>query len=168
MKTFLSSLDHLLGIGLPPSQLEFQHLALRSLVVFISAVVMARVGDRRSLGRNAGFDVMLGVILGSVVSRAINGQAAFFPTLGAGFVLIFLHRLLGAAAFHSHFFSVLVKGRDRLLVKDGKVDVKEMRRTKITEDDLLENLRLEGQVRSPDEVLEARLERNGAVSVLKK
>jgi uncharacterized membrane protein YcaP (DUF421 family) len=43
-----------------------------------------------------------------------------------------------------------------------------MGRSKITNDDLDENLRLHGNIASPADVAEARLERNGAVSVVKK
>jgi uncharacterized membrane protein YcaP (DUF421 family) len=162
------SFEGALGLELPSTQLRFSHMALRCVVVFFASIVMTRVGDRRVLGRNAAFDVMLTIILGSVISRAINGQAPFFPTLGAGFVLMLLHRLLAKAACHSHWVSLFAKGSDRVLVRDGKLDEAELARSCMTIDDLLENLRLQGNVGALSEVREARLERNGTVSVIKR
>lgn len=165
--TFQDLLDRLLGLTLDADQLEFHHMAWRTLIVFAVAVVLARAGARRFLANNAGFDIMVAIVLGSVLSRGINGQAAFFPSLGASILLVGLHHLLSTLAFHSHWFSQLVKGRPRVLVRDGEVDRAEMRRAKITDDDLDENLRLNGSIADTGDVAEARLERNGSVSVVK-
>ncbi|HVS53454.1 MAG TPA: YetF domain-containing protein [Opitutaceae bacterium] len=156
-----------LGLGLRAEQLGFVHMALRGVVVFCFAILLSRIADRRLLGRSAGYDIMVLVILGSVLSRAVNGQARFYPTLGAGAVLVLIHRFAGTLAFHSHFFSKALKGATHVLVRDGRVDEDALRRNKITPDDLDENLRNHGNVGSAGEVAEARLERNGVVSVVK-
>lgn len=161
-------IDRLLGLHVQAKDLEFSHMALRSLVVFCVAIVLARVADRRFMGRSACFDFMLGVILGSVLSRGINGQASFFPTLGASALLVVFHHLVGTIAFRSHRFSEWVKGRERVLVRNGQVDQREMQRNKITLDDLCENLRIHGCITDVADVAEARLERNGTISVVKK
>ena len=159
--------DRLLGLSLQAQDLELRHTACRTVIVFIFAVILARVGARRFLAHNAGFDIMVAIVLGSVLSRAINGQAAFFPTLGASALLVGLHALLASVSFHWHWFSVLVKGRPRVLVRDGKLVRRELERSKITDHDLEENFRLHGNVRDLAEVAEARVERNGEVSVVK-
>src|ERR1700709_2677256 len=110
--------NRLLGLHAPPGNLTFLQMGLRSLVVFVFGIIIVRLGDRRLLGRNADFDMLLLVILGSVLSRAINGQASFFPTLGVSALLIFFHHLLGVLACHSDGFSKLVKGQPRVVVKE--------------------------------------------------
>ena len=79
-----------------------------------------------------------------------------------------LHRLLAVIAFHSHTFGQLIKGTDDLLIQDGQVMEEKMRRNKLTRRDLLEELRLNGKVSSPEEVKEAHYERSGDISVVKK
>lgn len=158
--------DRLLGLHVQSKDLEFTQMAARSLVVFCFAIFLARVADRRFMGRSACFDFMLGVILGSVLSRGVNGQAAFFPTLGASALLVIFHRLVGTLAYHSHWFSMLVKGTGRVLVRGGRVADDEMRRNRITFDDLCENLRLNGTVDEVADVEKATLERNGSISVV--
>jgi uncharacterized membrane protein YcaP (DUF421 family) len=159
-------IEDLLGLSLGPDDLDFSHMAWRAGIVFVWAIFIARVADRRFLGANAIFDVMLSVLFASLLSRAVNGGAAFFPSLGASFVLVLLHRILGMLAYRSHRISQLLKGRQQVLVRDGKVDEAAMRRNRITAADLEENLRLFGNVVDPAAVAEARLERNGRISVL--
>ena len=142
-------------------------MGCRAFIVFVVSILLVRVADRRLVGRNAGFDMMVVVILGSVLSRGINGQAAFFPSLGVSAVLIVFHHLLATAAFQWSWFSRVVKGDEDILVRDGKVDRAAMRRCKITNDDLAENLRLNGNETNIEDIAEARLERNGSISVVK-
>ena len=168
LATFSEFLNQLLGLDHDGTELSASQMGARAVVVFCVAVALARLGARRFLSHNAGFDIMVVVVLGSVLSRAINGQAAFWPTLGASVLLVLLHHLFATLAFHWHWFSMLVKGRPHVLVREGKVDRDAMCHTKITDDDLDENLRLHGNVADMKRVAEARLERNGAVSVIKK
>jgi uncharacterized membrane protein YcaP (DUF421 family) len=164
----MTLLDTLLGLSKEAKDLGFGHMAARAFVVFAFGVMLARVADRRMIGHNAGFDIVLMVVLGSVLSRGINGQASFFPTLGASAVLVLLHHLVAMLALHAGWFSKLLKGAPRTLIRDGRIDRAELKRNKFTDEDLDENLRLNGSVRDASEVAEARLERNGSVSVVKK
>jgi uncharacterized membrane protein YcaP (DUF421 family) len=159
--------EHLLGLNVGPDDLSFTQMAWRAFIVFSFAVLLARVAARRFLGNIAGFDIMLIIILGSVVSRAINGQAAFFPSLGAAALLVALHHVLATVAFRWHWFSKLVKGTPQVLVRDGRRNEDELRRARITNDDLDESVRLSGGVRSLQQIAEARLERNGTISVVR-
>ncbi len=161
-----SALNGLLGLERSGHELQFGHMMARTGVVFVVAVGLTRLGDRRFLTHNAGFDMMVAVVLGSVLSRAINGDARFFPTLAASVLLVLLHHLVAGLAFRSHRISQLVKGEPRLLVRDGVVNEREMQRGKITPEDLEANLRLQGQLSRVEDVAEARLERSGAISVL--
>jgi len=159
-------LNFALGIGLEGKSLTYLHVSLRAIVVFVAALAMARVADKRFLGKMSAVDVILGFILASMLARAVNGSAAFFPTLVGGFVLVFLHKGCAALAFRSEAFETLVKGREELIVKDGEIIEKGLRASHITHKDLLEELRQEGNVSSPGEVKTAIVERSGKVSVV--
>lgn len=80
-------------LGLDEENLNVWQMAVRAVVVYVAAVAMVRLGDKRFMGKNTAFDVILGIILGSVVSRAITGSAPFSPSIGAGFVLVGVHYL---------------------------------------------------------------------------
>src|SRR5215468_9877790 len=121
MNMFSQLLHTLLGIGTEPKELTFLQVSLRGVVVFIMTLIMVRLGSKRSLAEKTAFDAVLVVIIGSMLARAINGSEAFFPTLGAGFVLVLVHRLFDIGAYYSHAFGILVKGRPVMLVANGRL-----------------------------------------------
>src|SRR5436853_3444525 len=121
MNALLNFLGPLLGLGTKPEDLTFVQISLRGAIVFIATLIMIRLGHKRSLSRKTAFDAVLLVILASVLSRAINGSAAFFATLGGGVVLVLLHRLLALVAYHSHWFGCLIKGQSEVIVENGEM-----------------------------------------------
>ena len=161
-------LKELLGIGQQPKDLTFLQVSLRGIIVFLISIGIVRISEKRFLPHKTAFDAILFFMLASMLSRAINGSAPYFQTIGAAVVLVFLHRLLALAAFHSHAFGKLIKGNDELLIKDGHVMEDKLRRNNITDRDLMEELRLNGAITGPEQVREARYERSGEISVVKK
>ena len=162
------AIDSLLGLGLQPKDLGFVQVAVRGLVVFLVALIMVRLGDRRFLSKKTAFDAILGFILASMLARAVNGSAAFWPTLGGGFVLVSLHRLLAHCSRRWHACGVFVKGRGDLIIQQGEVIEGNLQRNDLSEDDLMEDLRLNGHVEKPADVKLAYFERNGEISVLRR
>jgi len=161
-------LNWLLGLNLESREISVAQMCARAVVVFIAAIVIVRVGDKRFMGRHTALDVMLGIVFGSIVSRAITGNAPFFPTLAACLVLVLLHWILSAIAFRSHRFGLFVKGKVIQLVVDGEIDWRAMSRTQITERDLAEALRSRGKKDDLDQISAAFLERSGKISILLK
>lgn len=158
--------QHVLGLGAEPKDLTFFQISLRGIIVFIATLIMLRVADKRFLAKMTAFDAILGLTLASVLSRAINGSSAFFATIGGGFVLVLFHRLLATLAFRWHWFGGIVKGKAEVLVEEGEKKPAALRRNKITDADLLEELRLNGQVTAVDQVEVATIERSGEISVV--
>jgi hypothetical protein len=93
MNAFWNFFESFLGLGVEPKDLTFVQISLRGIIVFLVTLITMRLGHKRSLSRKTPFDAVLLVILAAVLSRAINGSAAFFATLGGGVVLVLLHRL---------------------------------------------------------------------------
>lgn len=77
-----------------------------------------------ALAEKTAFDAVLVVIIGSMLARAINGSGPFFATLGGGFILVLLHRFFGLAAYYSHGFRILIKGKTAVLVQNGRLQRK--------------------------------------------
>jgi uncharacterized membrane protein YcaP (DUF421 family) len=167
METFYNYVGPVLGLGLEPKQLTFLQISLRGIIVFVATLAMIRLGHKRSLARKTPFDAVLIVILASVLSRAINGSAAFFATLGGSIVIVLVHRLFALIAYHSHFFGILIKGQPEVIVENGGLVVKTMRRNHISRHDLEEDLRLDAELESTSEVKIARVERSGDISFIK-
>jgi uncharacterized membrane protein YcaP (DUF421 family) len=159
--------EELLGLGMEPKQLTFLQISIRGVIVFAATLVMVRISSKRSLAEKTAFDATLLVIIASVLARAINGSAAFWPTLGTGFVLVVLHRLLGIVAFYSHGFGILIKGKAVVLVENGKLQRENMRLNHISEHDLEEDMRLDAATEDLSKIRVARIERSGDISFIK-
>ena len=167
MNTFSQFLHTLLGLGIEPKDLTFLQVSVRGIIVFIATLIMVRLSSKRSLAEKTAFDAVLVVILGSMLARAINGSEAFFPTLGAGFVLVLLHRLFGIAAYYSHGFGILVKGKPVMVVQEGRLQPKNMLWEHISKHDLEEDMRLDAETEDLSQIRTARLERSGDISFIK-
>lgn len=156
----------ILGLDLESHDLSALQMAVRALVVYVSTVAMVRLGKRRFLSRATAFDVVLGIILGSVVSRGITGNAPLGPALAAAASLIVMHWLFSALSARWHRFGVLINGNPRVMIDKGEIRWDQLRAAHMSEHDLWEDLRSKGVARL-DEVAEARLERSGELSVIK-
>lgn len=154
-------------IGSDADTITWWQMCIRATILFFWGIILIRLGGRRAFGRNTAFDILLAVVVGSMVSRAITATASFFPTLAATAVLIVLHRLLTRLSFHSRWVGTWIKGEERRLVRDGTLDREAMRKSGITPRDLEEAARQQG-VKSVDDIDEAFIERSGDISIIKK
>jgi uncharacterized membrane protein YcaP (DUF421 family) len=164
MESFLHTV---FGEGVQAHELTVLQVVLRAIIIFFATLIVVRTANKRFFAARTAFDVILGFILGSMMARAINGSERLIPTIAGGFVLAMLHRGLGWLACRSPQVAGLIKGHSQKLVQAGELDPATMRRHHIAEDDLNEELRLQG-LADRAKVDIARLERNGEVSVIRK
>ena len=141
-------------------------VALRAIVIYGVAVIIVRLGSKRFLSKASAFDVIVAIMLGSIMSRGIDGRTSILSTIVGGGVLVGMHWLLGVLAFHTGWFGPLVKGERVALIKEGKIQQEGMQRTSITEHDLAEAVRMETGQTDLAKVKFAFLERNGEISII--
>ena len=139
---------------------------LRTIIVYGFTLAIIRLGSKRFLSKATAFDVIVAIMLGSVMSRAINGSTPFFATLLAGFVLLGMHWLFALLAYRTDWFGSYVKGERILLIKEGEIQRDGMRRGSITHEDLTQAIRLNTHQTDPSKIKLAYLERGGQISVI--
>ncbi len=159
--------EALLGLSLRPQQLELWQICLRAFVVYLTMIVFVRFGKKRFLGRATAFDAILVIVIGSMAARAVTGNAPFFATLAAVFVLIGMHWTISFVTRASPKLGALVKGNPTVVIHNGRIDRKALMRSHMSPDDLEEDLR-QGGIDNASKVKEARLERSGQLSVIRK
>ena len=108
-------------IGGNAMTITWWQMACRGVFVFVFGLILVRLGGRRVFGRYTSFDIVLGVILGSTLSRAITGNAKLFPTLFTAALLVSLHWLIVELSSRSKQLATLFRGTRILLVKDGRI-----------------------------------------------
>jgi uncharacterized membrane protein YcaP (DUF421 family) len=155
-------------LGTDPKDYTVLQIAVRAVVTYFFTILLVRIGHKRFLGQATTFDAVLGFILGSVMSRAINGQAAFFPTLAGGFILISIHWASGWLAVRSDAFSNFLKGHTHILMRDGKVNKRELRKHLIGPEEIEMYMHQAANIDDLSQVKSATLERSGQISIVKK
>jgi uncharacterized membrane protein YcaP (DUF421 family) len=132
----LDAISAALGIDDPVETLDALQMALRAFAVYFFSLLIVKSGKKRFMGQNSALDVVMVIILGSVLSRGINGTAPFVPTLAAGVALVLMHRFMSWIVFRSRRFARFIEGESVPLVRNGQIDWDQMRRHDITERDL--------------------------------
>jgi uncharacterized membrane protein YcaP (DUF421 family) len=158
----------LLGPDGKATELTVFNISLRGFVIFVVGLALVRIGDRRSLAQKTAFDAIFIVLIGSMLSRAINGTAPFFVTIGGGVALMIVHRAFAFGACKSHWFGKLIKGQPITVVRNGEVDWGQLRSALVSKHDFEEDLRLDGKTDDVSTIQLARLERSGDISFIKK
>jgi uncharacterized membrane protein YcaP (DUF421 family) len=161
-------LQWLFGAGQQAKDVDILQVCFRALFIYLFGWAILRIRDNRFLSRETAFDVVLGFVLGSVLSRGINGSSTLLMTIAASVVLVATHQVLAWVTFRSHRLGKIFKGKPHLLIQDGKILPEEVRRYDLSPGDLEEVLRLNGRLTDSGRVQEARFERNGKISVIAK
>ena len=165
MQEFYHFLTNLFGLEI--NHVNFWQMAMRAAFIYVTSLIIMRFGNKRFLGKSTAFDIVIGIVIGSVFSRAINGTAPLFVTMSAGITLVVLHWLFAVISLNHKGFGKLVKGTTSTIIENYKLDNKEMKKGHVSEDDLREQLRLSVKQKTLDDIKEAYLERDGEISFIK-
>ena len=152
-------------IGAQGQDIGWLQMSLRATLIFVLGVLIVRFAATRAFGKWSALDIILAVIVGSNLSRALTGSAPFLPTLIATVLLVVLHGMLAMAAARWSWLSTVTKGASVPLVREGQMDEAAMRRAGIGQGDLRMALRAAGH-NDLTSVKSASLERNGDISVI--
>lgn len=139
--------------------------AVKALSLFVTAAAAFRFTQRRAIAEFTPFDWVTAVAVGAIVGRtATASDTAWLTGAAALLTLILAH----AAVTRLRFVPAVRRMVDpplRVLIRDGEVDERNLRRSGLTRSDLDAVLRQHGH-ESPADVHLALFEEKGAVSVL--
>jgi uncharacterized membrane protein YcaP (DUF421 family) len=141
-------------------------LVIRATVVFFAILVVTRAVGRRELGSLEPFDLILLIVIGDLVQQGIT-QSDYSVT-GALLVIFTIGLLSVAVSYLSFRFKPLrpiLDGEPLLLVENGEVIDANLRRERITREELAAEARLQ-QIPSFGEIRFAVLETNGHISFI--
>jgi uncharacterized membrane protein YcaP (DUF421 family) len=143
-------------------------IAVRGLVLFFFIYLLTRVIGRRELSSFQPFDLILLIVLGDSIQQgltqddySVTGALIAIGTIAA------LQVVTSWSAFRFPFMRRVLEGHPIVLVEDGKVIEKNLRRERLTMDDLTEEAR-SNQIGSIEDVQWAIFEPSGTISFLEK
>ncbi|MCC6076572.1 DUF421 domain-containing protein [Pseudomonas sp. GCM10022188] len=140
---------------------------LRATCMYLMMMVVFRIAGRRSLGDLTTFDFVLLLIIAEATQQALLGEDfSFINSIVVIATLIVLDVGLSLAKLHSPRVAKLVDGHATLVVEQGRFLPERMRRTRLTEEDILESARNSQGVESVEQIKFAIVERNGKISII--
>lgn len=151
-------------LGMPP--LAAVAVVISAVVLYAAFILLSRVLGQRVLANLSGFDLLVVIVFGAVIGRAILGH---FATLAAGLLalvtLLAMEAIIGKVTQH-RFVERMVNNRPVLLMAGDQFVAEEMQRCHTTVAQVRSKLRQAG-VRRHEEVAAVILEPTGDLSVLK-
>ncbi len=160
--------DFLFGPHATGQTITDVQMTTRAILMFFAALALLRLSGPRTFGGSAAFDLVVKIMLGSVLSRAVVAASSFTGTLLACLAFVLLHRVLAWGSFHYEWIDKIVKGQVFVLYEKGQVRSDQLRSLNLNEKDVLEGLHENGNIASLDKAETVYLERDGSISVVKK
>ena len=140
----------------------------RGVAIFFFVFLITRIVGRRELSSLEPFDLILLIVLGDAVQQgltqddySLTGSFLAVGTIAA------LQMLVSYANFRFPKLRPFIDGEPIVIIQDGKPIEKNMRRERLTIDDVAEAARQE-QIASLDEVAWAVVETSGQISFIEK
>jgi uncharacterized membrane protein YcaP (DUF421 family) len=152
--------DDLFTMGVPVLE-----KGIRTVAVYGGLLLLLRLAGKRDLAQLNSFDFVVLLLLSNVVQNAVIGEdnSLVGGLLGAA-VLVGVNAVIVRVTRRSDTATSLLEGTATTLVRDGKVDHKEVRRLGLREENVICIVRRQG-ANTVAEVEEATLEPGGTISV---
>ena len=154
-------------VGPDDGSATLAQMGVRVVLLFCFGIFCIRLAGRRTFAQYSPLDIIVAIVVGSNISRIMTGKAPFLISVGATLLLVGLHRAVAMAAIRWPAIGAWMKGQPVILISDGKIDRQALKAHELSEDDLLEALRLE-QHAGPADIARATLEGGGKISVVSK
>jgi uncharacterized membrane protein YcaP (DUF421 family) len=141
---------------------------LRGSITYLALFLLMRFVLKREAGSIGTADLLMVVLIADAAQNAMAGN---YKSITDGLILvttiIFWNYALDWLIYHSRMMRRLLQPKPLLLVKDGQMYWRNMRKELISKEELLSELRENG-VEDIDQVSEARIEEDGHISVIKR
>ncbi|MCY6960297.1 DUF421 domain-containing protein [Clostridium brassicae] len=143
-------------------------VAVRAIISFFTLLIFTRIMGKQQIGQITFFDYVLGITIGSLAAPLTSDlNSAAWPHWIGLLVWIVLGMLMQVISIKSKDISQYINDKPIITVYDGKVVGNNLKKSKFTFDELLQQLRLK-EIFDINEVKLAVIETNGQLSVFKK
>ncbi|MFA5488100.1 MAG: YetF domain-containing protein [Candidimonas sp.] len=148
-------------------ELDVSESLARGTIIYWAIYVLFRAGGRRNIGSLGFADIVVVILVSEAVSNALSaGSKSLTDGLLIAATIIFWSCLVDRLCYFFPRLNTLLAPSQLCLIKNGKMDLRSMRREFITRTELLEQLRIQG-IASMGDVKRAYLEANGEISVIR-
>jgi uncharacterized membrane protein YcaP (DUF421 family) len=143
-------------------------IALRAIFLYAFVVLLIRVMGRRELSSLSAVDLVLLIVLGDAIQQGLTQDD--YSVTGAVIAVSTIAAVqVGSSylSFRSRRVRRILEGEPIVIVQDGKLIERNMRRERVTEDEVGEEMRAQ-QIASVEDVAWGILESDGNMSFIPK
>lgn len=146
---------------------EYFIISVRTVFGYFMLLILLKVMGKREVGQLSIFDLLIFLSIADIMVIGIeNFDENIIYVVIPALVLMFIQKILALLILKSNKIRYLIDGRESLIINNGVIDVKEMKKQCYNYDDLFSQLRTLS-INSIDEVQYAILENSGRLSVIK-
>ncbi|MGN0659915.1 MAG: YetF domain-containing protein [Emergencia sp.] len=141
-------------------------ICIRTFILYMVVLFSLRIMGKSELSKMSTFQMVVLFMIAELASIPIDDPASSLINGAVAILtLMFLQVLISYISIRNEHFKNFVSGRPSVIIDKGKINVKEMRRLRISVNDLFEQLRL-GDCPSLSDVEYAVMESNGQLSII--
>lgn len=146
--------------------MPYLSIVFSSLVVYLFIVVAIRLAGKTEIAQLSVADLVFVMLLSNAVQNAMVGpDTSLTGGLVAAATLFLVNAAFKEGLYRLPWFGRVMQGESMMLIYQGKVNARNMRRARLTQSELMEALREHGVAEISDVNL-AVLEVDGNISVL--
>ena len=139
---------------------------IRSIILYVAVLISLRVMGKGEIAEMNCFDLVITLLIAEVASTPMeNNDIPLLYGIASLIGLVFIQTVISVISLKFRSISRFVSGKPSLLINKGKIDYKILKKEKITIDELLEQLRVQGYF-NIKYVQYALLETDGNLSVV--
>lgn len=140
----------------------------RALIMYFFVLIATRILGKREIGQMSPFDFVVGIMIGELAVLSIeNHRSPLWHPMVPLATIVVLHILIAFLCLKSAYARILFSGVPTVVIQDGKIVEKNLRRLRVNINDLLASLREKGAYNIAD-VECAIMEDTGKLSVMMK
>ena len=149
---------------------DILEIVIRSAVVYIAIITGLRILGRQHLGQMTINDFVLVLLISNAVQNAMVGDntsliGGLTAGLTAALTLIIINYLLSTLIFQSSEIRKLLSGEQIILIYDGHFQEDNLKKIKITHDEIESIIREHGSEKV-DDIHSAIMETDGTISII--
>lgn len=139
----------------------------KTVIIYFVIIFILRILGKREVGQLSIFDLVILLIIADIASIGIDNDEFFWASFCCLAVLAILQKLLSLILLHVAKLRKLFDGDPTIIVYNGVIKLKNMKKELYTMDDLVCQMRLEN-VMDISQIKLAILETNGTLSIIQK
>ncbi|TMN22134.1 DUF421 domain-containing protein [Lentibacillus cibarius] len=133
----------------------------KSIIIVVGGTFLLRMAGRKSISQMTLPQTVIMIGIGSLLIQPVSGKN-IWVTLAVGTLLIVTLFIMEYVQIKGNIFEKLITGKSKILIENGQVKEKNLKKLRLTVDQLEMNLRMKN-VSNIDDVEWATLEPNGQV-----